>query len=246
MKPLIAVTAGLAENKRTGDPQGTLTLARNYTDRLIAAGAVPFIVPPGADPQVVAQTMDGWLIPGGDDFPADLWGEPTHPEAQVGPPDRLAHEQALWQALPPGLPILGICYGAQFVNIMQGGTLEQHLPDRLGHDLHRGDHLQTYRCAPATLAHKVLGPQAQGKSWHHQAVKKLGQGLLASAHHDDGTIEAIESAPDAPRWFLGLQWHPERTDVPESDLPFQAFVQAALAYKSTKIQASKEKEAQNA
>ena len=232
MKPLIAITAGVAENKRTGDPEGLITLSRDYSRRVIAAGGVPVIVPPDADVSSLKDVIDGWLIPGGDDFDAALWGEETHPEANLGPKDRLNTEIDLYKNAPSDLPIFGICYGAQFVNIMQGGTIDQHLPDTLGHDNHRGDPVHAYRITPESQVGKIFGPTARGKSWHHQAVGKVGNDLKAVAWHEDGTIEAIEST--GKRWFIGLQWHPERTDVPESDLPFQAFIEAARAFRESK------------
>lgn len=232
MKPIIAITAGVAENKRTGDPEGMVTLSRDYTRRVIDAGGAPVIVPPDCDTTALKDVIDGWLIPGGDDFDASLWGEETHPEANVGSQNRHLTEMDLYKAAPGDLPIFGICYGAQFVNIMQGGTLVQHLPDVLGHDNHRGDPIQDYKIDPESRTGQIFGKSARGKSWHHQAVGKIGHDLKAVAWHEDGTIEAIESTNG--RWFVGLQWHPERTDLPESDLPFQAFIEAARKYRESK------------
>ena len=232
MKPIIAITAGTSKNDHTGDPEGTVSVSRDYVRRVIDAGGTPVIIPPDADVAELANVIDGWLIPGGDDFDAALWGEDTHPEAKLGSPNRLKTETDLYQSAPADLPILGICYGAQFINIMQGGTLEQHLPDRLGHDNHRGDPVQNYNIDSGSTTHKIFGPQARGKSWHHQAVGKVGNDLKAVAWHEDGTIEAIESTNG--RWFVGLQWHPERTHLPESDLPFRAFIEAATQYKESR------------
>ena len=78
-----------------------------------------------------------------------------------------------------------------------------------------------------------MGGAARGKSWHHQAVNRVGDGLRAVAWHEDGTIEAIESTEG--RWFLGLQWHPERTEVNESEKIFEAFIQAVIETKKSKI-----------
>ncbi|MDI9635139.1 gamma-glutamyl-gamma-aminobutyrate hydrolase family protein [Kamptonema cortianum] len=231
-KPIIGITVSAMKNPRTNEEHGRYFLDRAYIDRVVAAGGVPVLIPPGSDAQTLATILDGWLIPGGGDFDASLWGEDTHPEAGLEYSGRTETELQLYKSAPANLPILGICYGCQLVNIAQGGTIIQHLPDVLGNDSHRGDPIQDYTIEPGSQLGKVLGSSARGKSWHHQAVGKLGQDLKAVAWHEDGTIEGIEGTGE--RWFLGVQWHPERTDVPESAVLFDAFIKAARAFKESK------------
>jgi gamma-glutamyl-gamma-aminobutyrate hydrolase PuuD len=218
---------------RNNREHGRYYIERDYVDRVIVAGGAPILIPPGTDVESIAPILDGLVIPGGGDFDAALWNEPTHPEAKPEFAGRTDTEISLFKNLKPEAPILGICYGCQFVNIMLGGTLEQHMPDRLGHDGHRGDAVQDYAVEPGTKLSEIVGVSARGKSWHHQAVDKLGAGLRVCARHEDGTIEAIES--EEGRWFLGLQWHPERTDVEESVKLFDAFLAAVRDAKAARV-----------
>jgi putative glutamine amidotransferase len=233
MKPIIGITASAMTSPRNNREFGRFYIERDYVDRVIAAGGTPILIPPGADGASIGAILDGLVIPGGGDFDASLWGDVTHAEADLEYRPRTDTEIELYQALSPETPILGICYGCQFVNIMRGGTLEQHMPDRLGNDSHRGDPIQDYVVEPGTRLAGIVGTTAQGKSWHHQAVDKLGEGLQVSARHEDGTIEAIEST--SGRWFLGLQWHPERTDVEESVKLFDAFMAAVVSVKAARV-----------
>jgi putative glutamine amidotransferase len=230
--PIIGIT-GDSEKGKDGRPYGKTILRREYTDRVRAAGGVPIILPPGTDPEDVAHLIDGWLIPGGDDLDPSLWGEEVHPEAELIDPERLALERGLFERISPDVPIFGICYGCQLLNVLHGGSLIQHLPDKLGHDGHRGDAWQTYAVEPGTkLAQIVGGAKAEGKSWHHQAISRLGEGLQVTARHEDGTIEGIESSTRP--WMVGVQWHPERSEADASPRLFSAFVEQAKAFRETR------------
>lgn len=231
--PIIAITMSAMTSPRNERVNGRYYIERDYVDRVIAAGGAPILIPPGADVASIAPLIDGWVIPGGGDFDSAMWGEELHPESQPEFKERTDTEAELFRSIDPKIPILGICYGCQLVNILQGGTLLQHIPDQLGHDNHRGDPVQDYRVEEGTRLFDIVGGTARGKSWHHQAVNRVGDGLRAVAWHDDGTIEAIESTEG--RWFLGLQWHPERTEVNESEKIFEAFIQAVIETKKSKI-----------
>lgn len=232
-KPLIGITVEskhFPEDERSG---GEIKLNWNYTEMVARAGGVPIILPPTADPDVIASLIDGWLIPGGLDIDAARFGEDNHPKVELQDPSRFEFESQLFDRVPNDLPILGICYGCQFLNVKAGGTLEQHIPDRTGSDEHSSGEVAEYTVTPGTKLETVLEGSAKGRSYHHQAVSKLAEGLVASAWHADGTIEAVES-PSRP-FLLGVQWHPERTPNDNGSRSlFRAFVEAADRYRCTK------------
>lgn len=232
-KPLIGVTVGAMTSPTMEKlPHGRLFLERKYVERLRAAGAEVIMIPPGADPDVILPLLDGWLIPGGDDFDSALWNEPLHPTASLETADRPELEFKMWAQRDPELPVFGICYGCQFINVAQGGSLIQHLPDVVGNDDHRGYPMQDFNVQPTSKLGQIVGSDAQGRSSHHQAVKQPGKGVAITAHHQDGTVEAIE-IPDLP-FVVGVQWHPERSDVETTTKLFEAFVDAARKFKAAK------------
>lgn len=231
-KPIIAITCRSME--RGDDPLGRLVLDRKYADRVQEAGGIPIVIPPDTEVEALAGLIDGLIIPGGDDLDAGLWGEPNHPDVKNEDPRRTKTELRLMRALPKSAPVLGICYGCQLINVAHGGSLIQHLPDRLGDDRHRGDSWQRYQVDVQSRLGKIIGDHAEGKSWHHQAVDRVGENLRVTAHHEDGTIEALESTED--RWLVGVQWHPERSeDSAATPLLFAAFIEACAEYRRARL-----------
>jgi putative glutamine amidotransferase len=187
-----------------------------------------------ADMAVIASLIDGWLIPGGDDIDASHFGEVNHPKVDLQDPARFEAEATLYKVAPADLPILGICYGCQFLNVVRGGSLIQHLPDVVGHEGHTGGTMQKYDVDPASKLGKVISTSSiEGRSYHHQAVKDLGANLSITSRSEDGTVEALE-ATDRP-WVIGVQWHPERSfEDPPTRKIFDTLIQAAAAYKADK------------
>lgn len=216
--------------------RGKLTLNWNYASSVAQAGGVPLLIPPMADMAEIAVIIDGWLIPGGDDIDAKRFGEENHPKVSLQDPARFEGEARLWEAIPTSLPVLGICYGCQFINVVRGGTLIQHLPDVVGHEQHSGGTMQNYSVDTDSKLGKIIGQKdIEGKSYHHQAVNALGGGLRITSRGEDGTVEAIE-ATDRP-WLIGVQWHPERTyEDPPTRKIFDDLIRAASDYKKQKVQ----------
>lgn len=234
MKPLIAITTnGIPDdaNTRTG---GTLELNWNYAQVVADFGGVPLLIPPMADMDEVAKVIDGWLIPGGNDLNPAYWGDELHPAAKLIEPERPAGEMRLMKAIPEAMPVFGICYGCQFINIARGGDLHQHLDDLLGHGQHAKGVIDGYTVEAETkLATALASCSVEGKSYHHQGVRKVGDNLKVTARNSEGIVEALE-ATDRP-WMVGVQWHPERTsDDPITQNLFRAFIEQARAYAQTK------------
>jgi len=191
------------------------TLERAYTAAIVLAGGIPLFLPL-LDPlqaDAIASVLDGLLFTGGGDVDPTWYGR--QPSPRLGPVDA---EQDSWDmalvraGLVHRLPMLGICRGAQVLNVAMGGTLIQHLPDTT-----TVEHCLKERCsspvhdvvvdAQSRLS-TILGAESLGvNSLHHQAVEQLGQGLFPVAWAEDGTVEAVESS--GLNRMLGVQWHPE-------------------------------------
>lgn len=224
VRPLIAVTT--SELRRPEDvvarPQGEppkleVALATLYPEAIERAGGIPVIVPL-LRPEAIAALLDrvdGVCLPGGPDLQPSAYGEEPHPQLGPTEPRVDAVELALARAADRRkLPILGICRGMQLLNVARGGTLHQHLPDVVGDQLeHRQpDHGSVTTHHVEAAAHSRLratlgGPKLNVNSFHHQAVRTLGDDLVATAWAEDGTIEAIEEPGE--RLVLGVQWHAE-------------------------------------
>jgi putative glutamine amidotransferase len=230
MKPFIAITVDCIHDPEDTRTRGKLELNWNYAQAVSDAGGVPLLIPPTADMAEVAKIIHGWLIPGGDDIDASRFGEENHPEVHTIDAERYEGETKLLHEVDKALPVFGICYGCQFINVSRGGKLIQHLPDEPGRHVHTGGVLQEYALEGASKLSSVMkAEKAAGKSYHHQAVGKVGAELNVVARSDDGTIEALE-ATDRP-WMIGVQWHPERTlEDPATFRLFQDFIDAAREF----------------
>lgn len=234
-KPIIAITTECKfepDNPRT---RGSITLNWNYAEEVAKAGGVPLIVPPMADMAEIAKVIDGWLITGGNDINAKHWGEENHPSVELGDPNRFDSEKHLYEAVAgTDMPIFGICYGCQFMNVAGGGSLIQDLPSE-GREGHSGGPLQSVSVAPESKIASIVGQtEIEGKSYHHQAVGAVAPGLQVVSHHEDGTVEAVEGC--GPEWRIGVQWHPERTpDDGATQKLFADFVRAAAEYRAKRL-----------
>ncbi len=226
-KPVIAIVATFRDDPAAPGQREIAYVGRPYIDRVIEAGGVPVVVPPGVSAEDIVPLVDGWLIMGGGDLDPRIYGEQPHPEAKLERPERTVLEQALLQRLAPSVPVLGICYGCQFLNVQRGGSLHQHVPDVVGHEEHSSRDLHEARISEGTLTEALVGAgSVVGHSSHHQSIREVGSGLRVTALAEDGTIEGVED--DGGRWLVGVQWHPERTPNDEATRQlFKAFVAEA-------------------
>lgn len=216
--PVIGVCAPLERARWSVWDMPAALVAANYLEAVWAHGARTVLIPPDPaladDPESVLTRIDGLLLVGGADIGAGRYGEPPHPASEAPQDVRDAVELALVRAaIAEQLPTLGICRGLQIINVALGGTLSQHLPDELGADTHRRHTGQfagnghDVHLAPTSLAARAIGTDVHRVvSHHHQSVRILAEGLIASGWSEDGVIEALER-PDA--FVLGVQWHPE-------------------------------------
>lgn len=213
---------------------------RTYIEAVLRAGGVPVLLPPpsGSDSGAAAlqpvslvelarahlDAVDAIVFTGGDDPDMTRFGLPNHPASTIMHPDRQRYEEALLAALDQRrrTPALGICLGMQQMSLHAGGAMIPHLPDVLPTaGEHTGDHAHELR---PTMDHGVI-VAGRGASSHHQAVRDAGRLRVVALAHD-GTIEAVDD-PSRP-FYLGVQWHPERTSDPALGARlFEALVAAA-------------------
>jgi putative glutamine amidotransferase len=231
-KPLIGITC---DWRAEANGFGTLQLEDAYALAVSRAGGVPVLIPAGADADALAEQLDGLLIPGGADIDPHLFGEESHPTVRLVARPRFEMEWSLLRAFEAsGKPVLGICYGAQLMNVWRGGSLYQHLPElpfvslRHRREPEESDNPRHFvRLEPDSRLHKLIGQeQFEIVSSHHQAVREVGRGLRVVAYSPDGVIEGIEDASHP--FFIGVQWHPEcDPDAAATRALFEAFIRAA-------------------
>ena len=216
-----------------------------YFEGVGLAGGISVLLPPQpVDVAIVERVLDGLdglIVTGGRDVDPSTYGQAPHPATDDANEDnrlRDAWEFALVSGgIRRGLPVLGICRGAQVVNVALGGTLHQHLPEVVGHSDHQKGNAEfstsSIRTVPGTRVAALIGESSDAQCYHHQAIDRLGEGLIVSAQDSDGVIEAVEIPGD--NFLLAVQWHPEeRLD----DLRlFAALVEAAATYSREKVTA---------
>jgi putative glutamine amidotransferase len=215
-----------------------------YAEALIGgSNALPVMIPPMGDVQLaLLDRIDGLLIPGS---PSNV--HPSHYGTDESlTPD--SHDPArdattlplIRAAIARRLPVLVICRGIQELNVALGGTLLQNIHDLPGRRDHRGNGEGSIERAygpkhivsvTGALARIVCADTIMVNSLHGQAIDRPGDGLVVEALAEDGTIEAV-SAPNAPGFVLGLQWHPEwrYSEHPASVAIFRAFGEACRAH----------------
>jgi putative glutamine amidotransferase len=215
-----------------------------YGDALVAAGALPvhFVpLPQEGLPQIMDQ-LDGIVLTGGLDINPAAYGEAPHPTVNLLPRERQDFDFAVArEALRRRLPLLGICLGAQELNVVLGGSLVQDIPSEVeGHVSHRNREPEAIRqgAHPVTLVEGTLLAELYEQqtfnvpSLHHQAVERIGEGLVVAARAPDGVIEAFVHPGHA--FLVGVQFHPEIQSEPAGlHAPlFQAFVNASRNYRT--------------
>jgi len=215
---------------------------RHYLDAILWAGGLPLMIPTTADRAVINEYLarvHGVVLPGS---PTDI--DPKHyaaaPHEKLGKlyPERDATDFAILDSLETrtAVPVLGICFGVQSLNVYRGGTLVQDIPAVVGRSV---SHDEPDGKAPARHVVKIAGDsiigrlagsaEAEVNSYHHQAVLNTGRNLRAVAVANDGVIEAVEDTTG--RFVVGVQWHPERgwREDPLSKALFTTFIERARA-----------------
>jgi putative glutamine amidotransferase len=218
-------------------------MSQRYVTALTRAGAIPWLVPLIDEETLrsVYERLDGVFLPGGADIDPVSYGSDPHSLCDRTDPerDRVEISLARW-ALDEGKPVLGVCRGMQLINVAAGGTLYQDLaeqrPGSIKHDYFpfsgqsfSRDHLaHEVTLSGGTRLATIFGEGSlRVNSMHHQGVRELGAGLVATATAPDGLVEALEGVNG--RYLVAVQWHPEALTERDSRSVrlFEDFVGAA-------------------
>lgn len=227
-KPIIGIGADI--RRIEGEKREGVFAFIKYVEAVRLAGGIPVIIPPqpGNIPELL-DNLDGVILAGGPDCDPLIYATGRHEKVVLMDTRRQENDLALAKsAREADIPTLGICLGAQIINVAAGGTLVQHIESDITHATspdNRGRHDVTIE--RGTRLHEILG----GISWnvnssHHQSVETPGDGLRVTSYAPDGIVEGVE---DPQRTFyVGVQWHPEDMTPEESSKRlFGAFVEAA-------------------
>ncbi|MCO5974044.1 gamma-glutamyl-gamma-aminobutyrate hydrolase family protein [Actinoallomurus soli] len=226
---LIGITTELEPARWSDWVREAALLPVSYLRAIERVRAVPVLIPPSIRAAVAAhvERLDGLVIAGGADLDPSLYGEPPHERTGPPQPHRDGFELALLRAaIDADLPFLAIGRGMQALNLLREGSLIQHLPDVVGGDAHAPASGWTGRhrvqLSASSALGRILGEQVEVPTRHHQAIKRLGKGLVAVGWAEDQVVEAVEL--QGYRFGIGVQWHPEEGE----DLRlFEALVRVA-------------------
>jgi putative glutamine amidotransferase len=234
MKPRIGISMKYRTNE---DDTEWAYLDHRYFDVIADLGVIPIPIVPVENIvtlNAILSQVNGVIFTGGGDLNPALYDEQAHKKTNIIHPRRQRFELLLYeQTIKQRLPVLGISLGIQLINVAQGGSLHQHLPDldsEVDHgtsDKYIPNHLLTLH-KKSKLYNWLKVEQISVPSCHHQGINRLGKGLLPAAVAEDGLVEVIELS-DYP-FLLAVQWHPERDiEMPGNRLIFNKFIDAVRA-----------------
>lgn len=234
-KPLIGITT---RSGKDGDGHSLTALQHSYINAVLQAGGLPIMIPNILTEEYfldLYSRLNGILFSGGGDVSLKYFNGSNHPRIGEVDESRDTTEITLMRtAVNDGKPILGICRGAQVMNVALGGTLYTHIYDQLKGALdhaYPGD-LRRILVHPVNVDETTRSAEIFGEtllnvnSLHHQGLKDIAPGLKVAGHAPDGLVEVIE-IPHHP-YAVAVQWHPEwLTDQPAMQRLFKSFVDAS-------------------
>ncbi len=240
-RPRVLVTPWRRVLKTALDPETDLfTIAPDYTDSLRRAGGLPIVAAhvEGDEIDELLDTVDAVLVSGGQDMDPSIYGQDNLSSWKVRRESDDFDLELTRRAAARGIPILGICRGAQVLNVAFGGDLLQECQES-GSELHPTypemipaprDHRHEVEVSTGSRLASIYGDGPMTvNSLHHQAVGEVADVLVASARTDDGVVEAVEGAPGSGIDALAVQWHPEMLSGEGGGALFADLVERARA-----------------
>ena len=218
-RPIIGITSSF---RKDAPPVGIFSTGGDYVKSVMLAGGAPAPLPITAEASIIdayVGMIDGLILPGGGDVSPDLYGEEPSLKMSGFSHAMDAFETALVKGcVAAGKPVLGICRGMQIINVAYGGSMTQDIPSMVpgaiahfGSMSGRDELFHSVTLSPGSRIHQIFGAdKIRANSFHHQAVKRLGEGFTATAFAPDGVVEAIEA--DALGIFC-VEFHPENLTV---------------------------------
>jgi len=226
-KPLIGITSVYKDNSNS--------VSYNYVRAIEQNGAIPLILPTvenEATIETYVRKLNGLVLIGGADIPPAAYDQTPHPTVKIMAHKRYRFEHRLIRKwLNTGKPLLGVCLGMQFANVVSGGTMIQDIPSQIGKQVDHqcGKRLHSITIDPSSNLARILNStRAHVHSSHHQAVKEIGRNLKPVARSDDGIVEALERTDG--HFGLFVQWHPEAMteNLQHRDAIYSALIEACL------------------
>ena len=240
MKPVIGITAHIMSDlsSLSHEPFGHSHIGNTYVISISKAGGIPVIIPSSLNEEErakIVEMCDGFLFSGGLDISPSFYNEDAHMNLNR---TNIAFDRTqiglMKDVIRARKPVLGVCRGHQVMNVASGGSMYQDIGEIPGsyikhsHETGNADIAHKVLIKEDSMLHKLFGDQTMVNSYHHQAVKDLGENVKAVAFAADGVVEAIE-IQDYP-FGLGVQWHPEAMYAIGNDAMkpiFDAFIAAA-------------------
>lgn len=217
MQPIIGILANLTDLELQPSPSERAFVSNAYIEAVLKSGGIPIVIPVNKDKEVIRkqiELIDGLILSGGVDVDPVLYNEEPSTEIEYYHPDIDVFDLiAINIAIELNKPILGICRGAQVLNVSQGGSLYQDISHIKESYIKHSQSTKSYIGSHSVKIKKdskisdIFGSELLVNSFHHQSVKELGKKLHPIAYSKDGVIEAIEM--EDKKFVIGLQWHPE-------------------------------------
>ena len=239
-KPVIGLTVDwrkMVDNKGNYACYYYPAKLKAYQDAVILGGGIPVVILFSDNIKEIVPMLDGVLIAGGRDIDPKFYGQNVNGAIPPSDNQRFEFERELYKIYPQNLPIFGICWGMQFMNVIEGGTLIQDMSTKKKHL----KHISAFDTVPGTWINQVLGSKASSFCNHHQAIDQVADGYIISSIDDDGIPHSMEKISENV-WRVGVQPHPEvmtketkEEGIDESNARlFKNFVRKAEEFKNKK------------